>query len=132
MARPRLTLDQAKSMDFSVLMEAAQALIAPYEAKDIETPDELQKRIGRTLDEAPDIYGWFLQLHAWFDHWTEFWANQGGTGKANTDYKDMRIKRDFFEDCARAIKLRYEGTSRRLTQIQEHDDESRMPRGRHG
>lgn len=130
MARQRLTLDQARHLDFDDLSKAAYGLLDPYEASDMETPGELDQRIGKTLDELPDIYAWLLQLHAYFDHWAEFNMNQYGA--KNLDYKQMRIKRDLMENCAKAAKLRYEGTSRRLTQIKDHDDESRMPRGRRG
>lgn len=126
--RQRLTLDSARMMDFGELSERAYGLLIAYEAPGMETPTQLETRIGKTLDELPDIYAWLLQLHAYFDHWTEFFANQ--YGMKSPDYKDMRIKRDLAENVAKAAKLRYEGTSRRLTQISTHEAESRMPRGR--
>lgn len=130
MARARLTLEDARHLDFLPLSESAYGLLKPYEAPEMETPIQLEARIGKTLDELPDIYGWFLQLHAWFDHWAEYYMNTNGP--KDLTYKDHRVKRDLFADCASAAKLRYEGTSRRLTQISSHDDESRMPRGRRG
>lgn len=128
MSRPRLTLEHAKKLDFQELSDAAYAMLTPYEAKSEETPEELDRRISRTLDELPDIYAWLLQLHAYCDHWTEWAANQ--FNMKSLEYKGWRIKRDLMENVARAAKLRYEGTSRRLTQIKDHDDEARMPRGR--
>lgn len=128
MTRARLTLDQARHMDFDSLSKAVYALLTPYEAIDVETPEELERRIGKTLDELPDIYAWILQLHAYFDHWTEFQADQ--FKRTSMEYKEYRIKRDLMENAAKAAKLRYEGTSRRLTQISSHQEEARMPRGR--
>lgn len=128
MTRPRLTLDQARGMGFEELSATMYGLLAPYEAAEIETPAMLETRIGKTLDELPDIYAWMLQLHAYFDHWTEWHMNQ--YGQKSLEYKEYRIKRDLAENVARATKLRYEGTSRRLTQIRDHEAETRMPRGR--
>ena len=128
MTRQRLTLDAARHMSFDDLHQQAYGLLAPYEAKIPESADERDVRIGKTLDELPDIYAWLLQLHAYFDHWTEFMANQ--FNMKSLEYKEMRIKRDLMENCARAAKLRYDGASRRITQEQRHDEESRMPRGR--
>lgn len=128
MTRQRLTLDTARSMDFDELSKTMYGLLAPYEATEIETQTQLEARIGKTLDELPDIYAWMLQLHAYFDHWTEWHANQYGL--KSLEYKDFRIKRDLAEDVAKAAKLRYDGTSRRLTQLRDHESESRMPRSR--
>jgi hypothetical protein len=126
--RQRLTLDEARHLDFGDLSARAYAILADYECSGAETPNELESRISRTLDELPDLYAWFLQLHAFFDHWTEWNANQHGM-KA-LEYKEMRIKRDLMENVAKAAKLRYEATSRRLTQTMASQEETRMPRGR--
>lgn len=115
-------------MQYQDLIERAFGMLEPYQPPEMETEMALEARISKTLDELPDIYAWFLQLHAYFDHWTDFYMDQYG-GK-NLDYKAMRQKRDAMEDVSKAAKLRYEATSRRLTQIQGHRDESRMPRGR--
>lgn len=115
-------------MGFEELSVTMYGLLVPYEAAEIETPAMLETRIGKTLDELPDIYAWMLQLHAYFDHWTEWHMNQ--YGQKSLEYKEYRIKRDLAENVARAAKLRYEGTSRRLTQIRDHEAETRMPRGR--
>ncbi len=128
MTRLRLTLDSARVMPFEELSTTMYGLLVPYEAAEVETPTMLEARIGKTFDELPDIYAWMLQLHAYFDHWTEWQANQ--YGMKSLEYKEFRIKRDLAENVARAAKLRYEGTSRRLTQISAHDVETRMPRGR--
>lgn len=128
MARARLTIDQAKAMEYQQLITVGYAMLEPFQPPEVETPAELDRRIAKTLDELPDYYAWFLQLHAYFDHWADFYMDQYG-GK-HLDYKAMREKRDAMADIASAAKLRYEGTSRRLTQIQGAEHESRMPRGR--
>ncbi len=128
MTRARLTLDMARVMNFDELSKTMYGLLEPFEAAEIETPSMLETRIGKTLDELPDIYAWMLQLHAFFDHWVEWQGNQ--YGMKSLEYKEYRIKRDLAENVAKAAKLRYEGTSRRLTQISAHEAESRMPRGR--
>lgn len=132
MSRPRLTIDTAKSMDFVDLVAAAHDLVKPYEApaSGLETEGERLARLERTLDELPDIYGWFLQLESFFDHWTDFWAGQEGTGKDAMQYKAMRQKRDAMERAASAAKLRYQGGSRVISKILGFDEESNMPRGR--
>lgn len=134
MARARLTIDQARHLDFKDLLEAGYALLQPFEAPDMETPNDLDKRISKTLDELPDIYAWFNQLHAWFDHWADFYYNKeaSGAGPSSLEYKTMRQKRDAMKQLASSAKLRYEGTSRRLTQIQSHEHEAGMPRTRRG
>jgi hypothetical protein len=128
MTRARLSLDEAKTLPYDQLLARAYALLEPYEMKqDMETPTELEHRISKTLDEAPDVYAWLLQLHAWFSYWADFFYGQDRGG---TQYKEYKNKRDLFEKAASACKMRYEGTSRRLTQLQRHDEESRMPRTR--
>lgn len=129
MTRFRLTLDDARHLPFQELADRAYALLVPYEAPGgLETEDELSKRIAKTLDELPDVYAWILQLHAFFDHWTEWNANQ--YNMKSLEYKEMRIKRDLMENVARAAKLRYDGASRRITQLGQHQEEARMPRSR--
>lgn len=128
MSRPRLNIDEARSLDFNDLAERAYALLQPYESPATEVESQRETRIGRTLDEVPDIYAWLLQLHAYFDHWTEFNMNQ--FGRTDLRYKEMRVKRDLMENVAKAAKIRYEGTSRRLTQLHKLEDETKMPRGR--
>lgn len=126
--RQRFTLDEARHASHAELLERCAALLRPYEAEENETPEQLEARISKTLDELPDVYGWFQQLRGWFDHWTDFYMAQ--MGNKSLDYKAMRQKRDAMEHFASAAKLRYEGTSRRLTQIQGHQDEASMRRGR--
>jgi hypothetical protein len=127
--RRKLTLDAARTMDFDDLVSAAHAMIEPYEVDgEAETPEELDKRIDRTFDELPDVYGWLLQLESFFDHWTDFFANQYGL--KSLEYKAMRQKRDAMERAAKAAKLRYDATSRRLTKMQSHERESQLPRSR--
>lgn len=128
MARTRLTVDDARHMPYADLLEAGYSILAEFEAPELETPAELDRRISKTLDQLPDIYAWFRQCQSYFDHWTDFMMNQHG-GK-DLEYKSMRQRRDAMEQMASAAKLRYEGTSRRLTQIHGAQEESRMPRGR--
>lgn len=132
MTRERLTLDTAKDMPYDQLIQKAYDLLAVYEAPEAETPSELDRRISQTLDQLPDLYAWFNQLHAWFSHWADFYYNkeQSGCGPSSLEYKGMKNKRDAMEKLASSAKLRYEGTSRRLTQLMGRDEEARMPRGR--
>lgn len=129
MARPRLTIDDARHLDYKDLTERVYSLMEPFEAPEgMESETELEARISKTLDQLPDIYAWLNQLHAWFDHWTDFYYQQHG--RNDLDYKVYREKRDMLEKAASSAKLRYEGTSRRLTQLLGAHDESRMPRSR--
>lgn len=93
-----------------------------------ETPEQLDRRISLTLDEAPDVHSWLLHLHSYFAHWTSGYDQTHGRG--SDEYKDMIIRRDAIKNAASAIKLRYEATSRRLTQIMAAADEAKLPRGR--
>jgi hypothetical protein len=125
---PRLTIDRARHLEYESFVDEVYALIEPYESRhDGETQQELERRISKTLDELPDVYAWINQLHAWFDHWTDFWYRQD---KTSLEYKAFRNKRDMLEKAASSAKLRYEGTSRRLTQVLGQQEETRMPRGR--
>jgi hypothetical protein len=129
MTRQRLTIDTAKHMDAQTLTESVYGLLEPYEMhQDLETEAETEHRIAKTLDEVPDLYAWFLTLHAYFDHWTD--AFKELYGQQDTRYKAMRQKRDLCEKAASAAKLRYEGTSRRLTQMTSHREETNMLRSR--
>lgn len=125
--RTRLTLDEAKKLPMEDLIERVYGMIESYEAQPPETPDQLEQRISRTLDELPDVYGWINQLHAWFDHWADFYYSQN---KSGLEYKSFREKRDMCEKAASSAKMRYEGASRRVTQLMRHEDEAKMPRGR--
>lgn len=130
MPRPRLTITEARDLDFQDLVDRMDSLIAPYEAGENETKAGRDVRIGKTLDELPDIYGWLLTLESFFDHWADAMASQGGTGVKNTQYKSYRQRRDACERAARAAKLRYDGASRRLTQIYGEREAASIPRGR--
>lgn len=125
--RPKLTIDEARHMDYQELVERADALIADYEAPGgNESGDEADARLGRTIDELPDLYRWFLTLHSYFIHWTDAHAEiYGGRSK---EYKAMRNRRDAMENASRAAKLRYEGASRLIT-IRLNEAEA-VPRGR--
>ena len=128
MSRQRLTLDGARHLNYEDLVSAAYGLIEAYEGPEVETHDELEKRISRTLDELPDVYAWLNRLHAYFDHFTDF--NKDQYGQQSLDFKLMREKRDAMEKAASSAKLRYEATSRRMTQLQRHEEESRTRHAR--
>jgi hypothetical protein len=129
--RARLTIDQAREMPYLDLIQTGYGLLAAYEPPEIETPSQLEARISKSLDELPDLYAWFNQCHAYFAHWSDYYYTaDSGFGPRSLEYKDMKNKRDAMEKLASSAKLRYEGTSRRLTQLMGRDEESRMPRGR--
>lgn len=123
-----MTIEDARTMTHVALLDTGYQLLKEYESPGAETLDELEARIGKTLDELPDLYGWFMQLHSYFDHWADFFMNQNGP--KDLEYKAMRQKRDAMRDLASAAKLRYDGSSRRLTQLMGADAESKMRRGR--
>lgn len=125
----RLTVDKARQMTFSELNEAVYGMVEEYAQRhEQETVKERDARIGRTLDGAPDVYAWILTLHAYFDHWTDVAADQFGRG--DIQYKIYRQKRDLCENAAKAMKLRYDGASRRITQLEAHQEAAGMGRGR--
>lgn len=129
MARPQLTVHEARSMDFEELIARVESIMKPYEAPGGDTPesmDEWKQRVSRTLDEMPDIYRWFLSCEAHFDHWTDAMNDQWGT-KA-IEYRSMRQRRDLFRNMASAAKKRYDGASRLVTV--EQNERERMPQGR--
>lgn len=126
---PRLTVDVARRLTFQDLNDAVYGLIQPFEkGHEQETGQEREDRIGRTLDEAPDVYAWILNLHAYFDRWTDEFAEQ--FGRQDPNYKVMRAKRDLCDKAASACKLRYDGASRRITQLERHEGAADMRRGR--
>lgn len=114
-------------MEYTTLCQRVYKMLEVFEAPEMESHEDLEKRISQTLDQLPDVYAWLNQLHAWFDHWADFYYKQDKTG---LDYKSYRQKRDMLESAASSAKLRYEGTSRRLTQLLGAQEETRMPRGR--
>jgi hypothetical protein len=130
-SRRPLTVDMARHMSFNDLNREIYALIEPYEAPaEPESAETREARLSRTFDQLPDVYAWILQLHAYFDHWTDSFKVQFGGQDVN--YKQMRQKRDMCERAASAAKLRYEAASRRMTQLERFEDESRMARTRRG
>jgi hypothetical protein len=120
----RLTVDMARDMPFKDLAIAVYGMLTEFEAKEIETHAELEDRLNRTLDRCPDVHAWILTLHAYFDHWTDGSAQMYGT--KDPVYKAYKTKRDLCDNAARAARLRYEGASRRITQLQRHEDGSAM------
>jgi hypothetical protein len=128
-SRPLLTIDDARSMPFEDLIQKANDIVEAYASPDKPESEEQKKaRYSVGLDELPDIYRWFLHLRAYFDHWTDFYAGQEGTGKSAMEYKSMRQRRDAMEKAASYAKMRYEGTSRCVTILLGETDH--MPRGR--
>lgn len=129
MALPqRLTVSTARTMEYEDFVEALDALMQPYTPPDTETQKERIDRLSRTIDEAPTIYRWFLQLQSYFDHWTDAQAHiEGGT--RGIEYKMLRQRRDACANAASAAKKIYEGASRLITVI-EGFDETGMPRTR--
>jgi hypothetical protein len=127
-ARRRLTLHEARAMPFEELLVHTYEQLERYEAPEVETTDEREARIDRTLDECADLYGWFNQLWSYFDHWTD--AQAQTFGLKTFEYKGMRQKRDMFEKAASSAKRRWEGASRMVTQASRHEDEASTPRHR--
>jgi hypothetical protein len=129
MALPkRLTVNNARTLEYGDFIEALDATMEPYTPPDLETQKEKIDRLSRTIDEMPQVYRWFLQLHAYFDHWTDAQAHiEGGT--RGIEYKMLRQRRDACEHAASAAKRIYEGASRLITVI-ESFDETGMPRSR--
>lgn len=128
MTPPKLTVVEARDMPFEDLIEKADALVEEYSKPDVETPDQERERIGRTLDEMPDIYRWFLTLQSWFGHWADAYSDQYGT--KSVEFRAMRQRRDAMENAARSAKLRYDGASRRVTLILDDQQAASLPRGR--
>jgi hypothetical protein len=117
-------------MDYEDLIESSDAILAAYDAPtagEFEQPGQRIARLGRTIDEMPDIYRWFLTLQSYFDHWTDAAGDLNGT--RSIEFKLMRQRRDAMERMASAAKKRYEGASRAITVIEGFDAEG-MPRAR--
>jgi hypothetical protein len=125
--RSKLTIDTAKSMEFTDLVEEADRIVEHYAPPSIETEPERVQRLSKTLDELPDVYRWFLTLQSYFDHWTD--AQGHITGLRSIEYKQLRQRRDAMERAANFAKRRYEGASRLLTLIDQQQG-NHMPRGR--
>ena len=127
--RPVLTVDEARHMDFEDLLTRSNAILEAYDAPDGgETSDEQIARVGKTIDEMPDVYRWFLVLQSHFDHWTDAMNDQWGL--KSREYKSMRQRRDAMERMASAAKRRYEGASRVITVLLRDEETTQMPRGR--
>lgn len=124
----RLTVDEARRLPYKELVERVYGLLEPYEAPVEEMAAQREHRIGRTLDEVPDVHAWFLTLHAYFDHWTDIMAEQAG--QRGIEFKLLREKRDLCDNAARAARLRYEGASRLVTQMMRHEEGSAMRHSR--
>lgn len=126
----RLTVSAARELDFEDLVALCDKILEPYDAPTgVETPKEQMDRFGRTIDQTPDLYRFFLSLQSYFDHWTDQAAHQHGM--KGPEYKGMRERRDAMERFASAAKRRYEGASRMIT-LRENFDPSGMPRTRGG
>lgn len=127
----RITIDVARAMPYKDLVETLYGLLEPYEkaVEGEETATELEDRLSRTYDEVPAIHVWFLTLHAYFDHWTDFYHGQFGA--KDLTYKGYRQKRDLCDNAARAARLCYEGASRRMTQVQRHEEGAGMRQSRY-
>ena len=125
----RLSFDDCKTMPFEQLMKRVYDTLDHYAAPTgPETAAELDVRISKTLDELPDIYAWMLHLWSYFAHWTSGFEQT--EGRSSDHYKDMIIRRDAMAKAASAAKLRYEATSRRLTQLLDAKEEAKLARGR--
>jgi hypothetical protein len=125
--RARLTLLTAKSLGFNDLVELCESTLADYDPADDENQLVWRARVGRTIEEMPAIYRWFLSLRAHFDNWTDGIGDQLGT--RNIAYKEMRQRRDLMEDFAKAAKMRYEAASRVIT-LEAEFDGGHMPESR--
>lgn len=123
---PRVTVDMARRMTFSELDSHVYGMLVEFEAPtgDDVTARQREDWINRTLERCPDVYAWILSLHAYFDHWTDVSADQ--FGQKDMGYKVYRQKRDLCKNAASAAKMRYEGASRRVTQLQRHEDGAEM------
>lgn len=121
----RVTVDMARRMTYSELDAHVFGMLTEFEAPEgDETTQQLEARLDRTLDRCPDVYAWALQLQAYFDHWTDVYAEQ--FGQRGMEYKGSRERRDLCKSAASAAKMRYDGASRRITQLQRHEEASRM------
>lgn len=128
MALPkRLTVSNARELDYDDFVQALDVLLEPYAPPSSETQKEKIDRLSRTIDEVPTIYRWFLTLQSYFDHWTDAEGDMYGT--RSIEFKLMRQRRDACDRAASAAKRVYEGASRLITVI-EGFDETGMPRSR--
>lgn len=128
MALPkRLTISNARTMDYEDFVEALDALMEPYTPPSSETQKEKIDRLSRTIDETPTVYRWFRQLQSYFDHWTDAAGDMNGT--RSIEFKMMRQRRDACDNAASAAKKIYEGASRLITVIEGFDEQG-LPRSR--
>lgn len=126
----RLTISNARSLDYEDLIAACDSLLDRYSPpQGVETEEEKSARLSRTIDEAPEIYRWFLSLFSHFSYWTDVEADING-GRS-IDFKMMRNRRDAMENAAKAAKLRYEGASRVITLILDDKERLATSRGPH-
>jgi hypothetical protein len=125
--RDQLTLDDLQKMEHEHLLEKIEGVLADYDRPQLENQQQKMLRVGRTIDEMPEIYRWFMQLWSFCDHWTDELGRMFGT-KAE-QYKDMRQRRDLMEKAASTAKMRYESASRLVT-LEMSFDPTGMPRQR--
>jgi hypothetical protein len=129
----RLTLDELRKMSMKDMLEACYARLAVYDGplpNEAESEQQRNVRIGRTLDELPDLHSFFLHAKGWHNHWVSHYSIEKGYGVRSQEYKENKERYDAFDDLARACRLRYEATSRRLTQMTSEWDAANAPRSR--
>lgn len=117
-----MKISKFRTSGFQEMMDYITGLIeeANIVAPEAESKAELIERLKRTLDQGPNLYTYLQEATSYLSYWTDMASNMRGTG--SDAYKDLRNKRDAADRMAKAVKLRYESASRRITLLEMEEE----------
>jgi hypothetical protein len=109
------------SVSFPVMMESLEETVNPSWVSEISDENEL---FSRLLTELPSQYAYVVTLSSYSKHYSRELKRKGSEYKEQ--YEDMVDKKNALDNLADAIKLQYQGVSRRITVKMDAKEENNM------
>jgi hypothetical protein len=120
---PALTVDNLRSVSFSDMLAALRPLVLEEVPEDALNDPEVLTDLDRLMGRFANLYSLLIDLHAA----ALDWASRFKLVDNDAEYQVMMKKKDALWELSRAVKLKYEACSRKLTLHIEAEERDTQP-----